>query len=141
MRRVEFNFARGIRDVRLFELGTVFFPGNAGKAPREEAHLAIALTGDQAPLHWTGEPKGVDLWYLKGLLTRLLPGARLEGAQLEENAPVERGVIPEEGFVVRGTDGEDHVLADVQVRHIQSMCSNGEHVSNTVGEVVKARRE
>ncbi len=106
VRRVEFNFARGMRDIRLFELGTVFLPGESGRAPREEAHLALVLTGDQAPLHWKGEPKGVDLWYLKGLLGRLIPGARMEGARVTEGAPRGQRLVPEEGFTVVGADGE-----------------------------------
>ena len=105
LRRVEFNFARGLRDVRLFELGTVFYKSGPGNAPREEAHLGLVLTGDQAPLHWRGEPEGVDLWYLKGLLGRIVPEARLEGASVADGAPSGKGLVSEEGFTVVGVDG------------------------------------
>jgi phenylalanyl-tRNA synthetase beta chain len=105
LRRVEYNFARGARDIRLFELSTAFLPGGEDGAPREEAHLALAVTGTQAPAHWKYAPVEVDLWYLKGLLGRLLPGARLSGASLVEGAPPSVGVVPEEGFQVVGPDG------------------------------------
>jgi phenylalanyl-tRNA synthetase beta chain len=105
VRRVEYNFARGLRDVRLFELGTVFYSGEPDEAPREEAHLGLVLTGDRAPLHWNRESEGVDLWYLKGLLDRLVPGARLEGASVTEGAPSGEVSVSEEGFMVVGVNG------------------------------------
>ncbi len=106
IRRVEFNFARGLRDIRLFELGTVFHGTEPDQAPDEEARLSIVLTGDQAPLHWTGEPAGVDLWYLKGLLSRLVPEARLGEATVSEMAPSGKGLVSNEGFTVAGEDGK-----------------------------------
>src|SRR5262249_44170667 len=56
IRRVEYNWARGQRDVRLFEVGTVFKPNPESQTPRpqEELHLAIVLTGARHPAHWTG---------------------------------------------------------------------------------------
>jgi len=106
VRRLEYNFARGLRDVRLFELGTVFFHTEAEKPPKEEAHLGVILTGDQKPRHWRGDPEGVDLWYLKGLLGRLVPGARLQGASIGDGAPTGRRLVPEEGYTVFGKDGD-----------------------------------
>ncbi len=111
VRRVEYNFARGLRDVRLFELGTVFYSGGAGEAPREEARLGLVLTGDRTPLHWSGEPQGVDIWYLKGLLGRLVHGARLEGASVTDGTPSGQGLASEEGFTVVGVDGVIQGLA------------------------------
>jgi phenylalanyl-tRNA synthetase beta chain len=111
LRRVEYNFARGTRDIRLFELGTTFFE-RGGKTegdvvlPREEPHLGLVVTGDQAPLHWGRESVGVDLWYLKGLLERLVPASRLKGATLDEGAPAGEGILPGEGFRVSGPDRE-----------------------------------
>jgi len=78
LRRVEYNLARGNRDVRLFELGTVFrAPAEAGALPVERTHLALVLHGSRAPGHWTGDAGAVDAWELKGLteaIGRLLPG-------------------------------------------------------------------
>jgi phenylalanyl-tRNA synthetase beta chain len=72
LRRVEHNWAHGVRDVRLYEIGTVFFPdeqapGGAG----EEIRVAAVLTGSSAPAHWTGEARPWDLWDLKALLAEL----------------------------------------------------------------------
>lgn len=84
LRRVEHNFRRGIRDVRLFELGTTFHAsGGAGGLPREETRLAVVLTGHRHPAHWSGEGMEVDIWDLKALMEDLLPRAGLSGAVLE----------------------------------------------------------
>ena len=61
-RRVEYNFARGLRDVRLFELGTVFFREEGEETPREEARLCVVCTGSESPLHWKEDPQELDLW-------------------------------------------------------------------------------
>ena len=71
VRRVEHNWSAGNRDVRLFELGTVFLPGPRPKAqgPREELHLAIVLTGARHPTHWAAASRAklpdMDIWDLK----------------------------------------------------------------------------
>ncbi|MDX1567272.1 MAG: hypothetical protein R3223_05685, partial [Longimicrobiales bacterium] len=76
VRRVETNFARGVRHVRLFELGTCFFapevdgtgedPGS--RLPREESRLGLVATGSRRPPHWSGHGTVVDVWDLKGWL-------------------------------------------------------------------------
>ncbi len=69
--RVEANFNRGARDVRLFEIGTVFAPGGEGGLPREATHLAAIMTGGRSPEHWSGPVPVFDVWDLKGLLEEL----------------------------------------------------------------------
>src|SRR2546427_1074145 len=66
MRRVEHNWAGSVRDVRLFEIGTVFRTGKG--APLESASAAGVLTGARRPRHWSdGDAKvpDMDLWDLK----------------------------------------------------------------------------
>ena len=71
IRRVEYNWAMGNRDVRLFEVGTVFRPsGRPADRPSEALHLAIVLTGARHPAHWTDGQAGVklpdmDIWDLR----------------------------------------------------------------------------
>ena len=72
IRRVEHNWAQGNRDVRLFEVGTVFqaSPEPRVPRPREELHLAIVLTGARHPVHWTdgtlaAKLPDMDIWDLK----------------------------------------------------------------------------
>ena len=66
VRRVEHNWAGSVRDVRLFEIGTVFRTGK--EAPVESASVAGVLTGARRPRHWSdGDAKvpDMDLWDLK----------------------------------------------------------------------------
>ena len=84
VRQVEANWAAQVRDIRLFETGTVFRPGEPGRPPVERIHLAAVLTGVRSPAHWTdgGHPADADLWDLKGLFERLvslaIPDARVQ---------------------------------------------------------------
>ena len=72
LRCVEYNFARGARDVRLFEIGTVFSACDSGDPPREDLHVALTITGRQRPAHWSEEVGAVDFWTLKGLVQETL---------------------------------------------------------------------
>jgi phenylalanyl-tRNA synthetase beta chain len=72
VRRVEYNWAQGQRDVRLFEVGTVFSSsGRPAGRPTEALHLAIVLTGARHPAHWSGASgqdaklPDMDIWDLK----------------------------------------------------------------------------
>ena len=69
MRRVEFNWSQGQRDVRLFEVGTIFRKSQ-GSRPDEELHVAVVLTGARHPEHWSASREDaklpdMDIWDLK----------------------------------------------------------------------------
>lgn len=91
LRRVEHNWAHGVRHVRLYEIGTAFLP-TGDPQPREEVRLAAVLTGARRPPHWTGEPGTWDVWDLKGLLEEL-------AASMGATAPV-----PDAGALVLRDD-------------------------------------
>lgn len=84
LKRVEHNFAHGVRDVRLFEIGTVFRAAPGGAAG-EERRLAAAFSGARAPSHWSGAAGNWDVYDLKALLEELAgeyPGGRVEVADM-----------------------------------------------------------
>jgi phenylalanyl-tRNA synthetase beta chain len=74
VRQVESNWASQVRDVRLFELGTVFRRAGRGSLPEEATHAAAVLTGARAPQHWTdgGHPPDCDEWDIRGVFERAL---------------------------------------------------------------------
>jgi phenylalanyl-tRNA synthetase beta chain len=79
LRRVEHNFAHGVRDVRLFEIGTAFAAGD--DAVREERRVAAAFSGARAPPPWRGDPGNYEVWDLKGIMEELAahyPDGRVE---------------------------------------------------------------
>jgi len=73
IRRVEFNWANRNRDVRLFEVGTVFHAtsgergARSGSVPEEWTSVAGVLTGARRPPHWSEGAKvpDMDIWDLK----------------------------------------------------------------------------
>ncbi len=73
--RLEYNLARGRRDVRLFEIGTAFAASGDDQEPPalplEELRAAFVVTGGREPEHWGVESADVDLWDLKGLAEEL----------------------------------------------------------------------
>jgi phenylalanyl-tRNA synthetase beta chain len=69
-RRVEYNFAHMQRNVRLFEIGTVFTNTKsvATGAPAERTHVAALITGDRRPRHFTEpHPPHFDEWDAKAI--------------------------------------------------------------------------
>jgi phenylalanyl-tRNA synthetase beta chain len=64
--RVEHNLARGLRDVRLFEIGTAFSQG-AGPLPDEQTRIAVVWTGSRTPGHWSDEARDWDVWDLASI--------------------------------------------------------------------------
>ncbi|MBT3327625.1 MAG: phenylalanine--tRNA ligase subunit beta [Gemmatimonadales bacterium] len=105
IRRVEYNLARGNRDVRFFEIGTSFQKTEAGAPPHEETHLAAIVTGRRAPAHWSGDSAALDLWDMKAILEdtirRAYAGQAHASPFLEEVVPYQAGHILE----VRTADG------------------------------------
>ncbi len=69
VRRIEYNWANRNRDIRLFEVGTVFRKGTGagGGGPEEWTSVAGVLTGARRPPHWSDGAKlpDMDIWDLK----------------------------------------------------------------------------
>lgn len=68
LRRLEHNWSHGLRDVRLYEIGTVFLPGGADGMPLEETRVAAVFTGRRTPPHWSAESASWDVWDLRAVL-------------------------------------------------------------------------
>ena len=81
-RRVEYNFARGARDMRFFELGTSFYPAPDGGQPHEETHLVAVFTGRREPPHWSVPDAPFTVWDLKALLEEIVECAWRGGASV-----------------------------------------------------------
>jgi len=83
-RAVMANWSHQTRDVRLFEIGTVFRHGGPGGRPLETTRVAGVITGAHTPAHWTrgGKSPDFDVWDLKFLFEAAValaqPGATLE---------------------------------------------------------------
>ncbi len=82
LRNLEYNFARGARDVRLFELGTVFHSGQVGEPPREDLHVSFVVTGRSEPEHWSGAGRALDYSTVRGLVETVLAISGWEDAAI-----------------------------------------------------------
>ena len=82
LRRAELNMSRGVRNVRLFEIGTAFAPGPEGAAPAESARVAAVLAGAREPEHWSRPAEPFDVYDAARLLETAAraayPGGRVE---------------------------------------------------------------
>ena len=102
LRNVDYNFARGVRDVRLFELGTVFHAAGAGEPPLEDLHVAFVVTGRREPEHWSGEGEALDFSSVKGIVETVLA----------ESGWAEPGVKVFVAGAAESESGSDEELAD-----------------------------
>lgn len=87
VRAARLNLSRGVRDVRLFQLGTTFHPAPDGEQPREETRAAAVLTGGRAPAHWSESVADWDIWDIRGLaqeLAEVLAGSAAEVSPLAD---------------------------------------------------------
>ncbi|MBR4891840.1 MAG: phenylalanine--tRNA ligase subunit beta [Alphaproteobacteria bacterium] len=77
------NEKRGLADLNLFELGTVF----DGDMPTQQ-HTSVCLvrTGATSPKHWTGRNRDVDIYDVKSDLIALMQGQRFTVST--ENVPL-----------------------------------------------------
>ena len=137
VRRVEHNWSVRERDIRLFEVGTVF-RARSGGAPEERLALAAVLTGARHPPHWSEGAKvpDMDIWDLKHhfelAVSAAAPGARVipgSGADLwqavsgGEGGPVGRAArspadAPKWAGPVLGFEVEIDVAADRPTRFV-----------------------
>jgi phenylalanyl-tRNA synthetase beta chain len=77
-RRVEYNFAHMQRNVRLFEIGSVFTSVRNPEtgAPLERTHVAALVTGDRRPRHFTDpHPPHFDEWDAKAIAESVVDAA------------------------------------------------------------------
>jgi phenylalanyl-tRNA synthetase beta chain len=103
----------------LFEIGPVFIPDGKENLPEELVRLAVVLTGSKSPGSWEQEAgPPLDFFDLKGIVSELLAGLRIEGvgfvkAELPECHPGKCAVVEVDGIKL-GYIGELHPLSHEQ---------------------------
>ncbi len=98
-RQAEANWANQVRDIRLFEIGTVFRPGGADGRPEEATHAGALVSGARWPAHWSdgGATPDCDAWDLKGLFERAVSLAN----------PLASVQVESDGWIARLPDGRE----------------------------------
>ncbi|HUW22698.1 MAG TPA: phenylalanine--tRNA ligase subunit beta [bacterium] len=67
---LKWNLNHGVPDMKIFEIGRVFFPGKG--IPEEKRILAGVLVGTQEERYWEDSSKAIDFYYVKGIVDSLL---------------------------------------------------------------------
>ncbi len=104
------NLAKRVDDVRIFEIGKVFLPGE-GVLPEQPDRLGFVAAGEATP-GWSGNARGYDVYDATGLWETIARSMRLEDTELRatERAPFHPGRAAEivhDGVVI-GIVGEIH---------------------------------
>lgn len=73
-----YNVARKNKDVKLFEIGNVFFANGEGELPDQVEYLSGILTGDYVVNQWQGKKETVDFYLAKGVVDRVFEKLNLE---------------------------------------------------------------
>lgn len=73
-----YNVARENKDVKLFEIGNVFFANGEGELPDQVEYLSGILTGDYVVNQWQGKKETVDFYLAKGVVDRVSEKLNLE---------------------------------------------------------------
>jgi len=104
------NLAKRVDDVRVFEVGKVFLPGE-GVLPDQPDRLGFAAAGGAMP-NWDRETHGYDVYDATGLWEMVARSMRLEETELRatERTPFHPGRAAEivQAGVVLGIIGEIH---------------------------------
>jgi len=104
------NLGKRVEDVRLFEFGKVFLPGE-GVLPDQPDRLGFVAAG-RAERRWDADARGYDVYDATGLWDLIAQSMRLEGVELRstDRAPFHPGRAAEivhDGAVI-GIVGEVH---------------------------------
>ncbi|MDR1521807.1 MAG: phenylalanine--tRNA ligase subunit beta [Streptococcaceae bacterium] len=117
---IHFNIARKFQNLAMYELGKVFIntKNPLKDLPKEELHLAIALTGLWQEKDWQTDKKTVTFFHLKGILEKLFSAAGVEKlityevlSEVEELHPGRTAKILLNGEAI-GFFGQVHPITD-----------------------------
>lgn len=67
LRNIGYNINRGIKNIKVFEIGKVFFL-NHGDLPKEQVNLFIAMTGKERDYYWREQLAEYDFFDIKGVI-------------------------------------------------------------------------
>ncbi|MCX8111220.1 MAG: hypothetical protein N3D15_08245, partial [Syntrophorhabdaceae bacterium] len=70
LKNIAYNINRGIKNLKVFELGKVFISKN-DKLPDEHLNLFMAMTGREREYFWREQPKDYDFFDIKGIVEGL----------------------------------------------------------------------
>ena len=108
---VSYNVARKNTNVKLYEIGRVFFGNGEGELPDEVEYLSGILTGDFVNNKWQGKKEPVDFYLTKGIVERVAEKLNLQfdfrAGQIDGLHPGRTAIVSLNGKAI-GFIGELH---------------------------------
>ncbi len=118
LKSVAYNQNHGVKNVQLYELGSVFAGAEGKKIPRERQKLAAVMAGAMADAGWNVAPQTFDFFDGKGVIESIarelaIPKLRFKAVATEEAPHLQPGRAAEvwSGGSLLGWVGELHPLA------------------------------
>lgn len=118
LRSVAYNQSRGVANIQLYEMGTVFSAHEGSQKPKERRKLAGVLAGAMGDTAWNNAPAAFDFFDGKGVLESIarelaLPKVRFKALSADEAPHLQPGRAAQmlSGGDVIGWIGEIHPLA------------------------------
>lgn len=118
LKSVAYNQSHGVKNVQLYEMGTVFSTAEGRKNPKERTKVAGVLAGAMGDAGWNASPAAFDFFDGKGVLESLarelaLPKVRFRALEAADAPHLQPGRAAEmlSGGTVIGWVGELHPLA------------------------------
>ncbi len=118
VRSVAYNQSHGVKNIQLYEVGTVFFAHEGRKQPKEKKKLAAVFAGAMNNVGWNNPSLAFDFFDGKGAVEALIrelaiPKLRFKALSAEEASHLQpgRGAEILSGGTVLGWVGELHPLA------------------------------
>ncbi|MCX7965335.1 MAG: phenylalanine--tRNA ligase subunit beta [Syntrophorhabdaceae bacterium] len=71
LRNIAYNLNRGIKNIKVFEMGKVFQSDKTEKLPKEKLHLFLSATGKERDYFWGEQFKDIDFFDIKGVMEGL----------------------------------------------------------------------
>jgi phenylalanyl-tRNA synthetase beta chain len=110
LRNLGYNLARGVRDLKLYELGRVYLPEADARHPSGElawpAHeprrLGLALTGSRRAKSWSGGGDDADFYDLKGAVEDVLEAMGIAEGRFQPGAHPALHPASSSALLVRG---------------------------------------
>ena len=118
LRSVAYNQSRGVKNIQLYETGTVFFGAEGKLQPKEPHQLACVLAGAMGDHGWNVDPAPFDFFDGKGVVENLvrelaIPKVRFKALDADQAPHLQPGRAAQvlSGGTVLGWLGEIHPLA------------------------------
>ncbi len=101
------NISRRNHEIKMFELGKVFYNQGGEELPREEERLCCIMAGPRHPLSWSLEREETDLFDLKGVMEGLFRALGIDDWHIDKDLSGIPYIAGGGGGVVKwGGDGE-----------------------------------